>query len=100
MVEREQRGHLFDARYAPACPEVKQDNVAAVAGQMNGGRAVGDGEIGGNLAGLGGMRAAIARRQRSQSQKEDQDEAAREPHLLIIRSERAGSETVRRDEQE
>jgi hypothetical protein len=65
MVEGEERRHLLDARHAPACPEIEQDNLAAVAGKMNGGRAVGDGEVGRGFAGLRGMRTAITRGQKS-----------------------------------
>ena len=64
MMEREERWHLFNARHAPAGPEVEQDDTSAVAGKVNGGSAVGDCEIGSRFAGLRGMRTAIARRQK------------------------------------
>ena len=64
MMELEKRRQLLDTRHAPACPKIEQDNLAAVAGKMNGGRAVGDGEVGRGLAGLRGMRTAIARGQK------------------------------------
>ena len=64
MVKREERRHLLDTRHAPGSPKVEQDNLAAVAGKMNGGRAVRDGEVGCGLAGLRGMRTAAARGQK------------------------------------
>jgi len=69
-VEFEERGQFQDARFALTPPEVEQDNPAAVAGQMDGGCAVGDGEIGGCLAGLGGMRAAVATGDEGHRQKQ------------------------------
>jgi len=35
MVEREERRQFLDTRHAPAGPEVKQDDLAAVACQVN-----------------------------------------------------------------
>jgi len=64
MMKREERRHLLDTWHAPGSPKVEQDNLAAVAGKMNGGCAVGDGEIGCGLAGLRGMRTAVARGQK------------------------------------
>jgi hypothetical protein len=36
MMKREERRQFLDARRAPAGPEVEQDNLAAIAGQVNG----------------------------------------------------------------
>jgi len=63
MMEREKRWHLLNAGSAPRCPEIEQDDLAAVIRQMNCGCAVGDGEVGSRFAGLRGVRTAIARGQ-------------------------------------
>jgi hypothetical protein len=60
VVELDQRWHLDDAGRAPGGPEVEQHYPAPVICQMNCRVSVGNGEIGRNLAGLGGMRAAVA----------------------------------------
>jgi hypothetical protein len=60
MVELDEGRHLLNAGGAPSGPEVHQDHLSTIAGQMHGGGAVGDGEVGGALAHLGGMGAAIA----------------------------------------
>ena len=64
MMELEKGRQLLDTRHAPGSPKIEQDNLAAVAGKMNAGRAVRDGEIGRGLASLRGMRTAVARGQK------------------------------------
>jgi hypothetical protein len=56
---------------------------------MNRGGAVGDGEIGGDFAGLRGMGSAVAGGDEGQREDENESEKTREPHILIIRSDRA-----------
>jgi len=90
VVQIEQGGQLHHARLAPGSPEVEQDDLAPVVGEVNGGRAIGDGEVRGRVAGLAGMRTAVAGRQQGQRQEENGDEETREPHILIIRSKRPG----------
>jgi hypothetical protein len=46
VVEREERGHLLNTGSTPRCPEIEQDDLAAVARQMNRRGAVRDGEVG------------------------------------------------------
>ncbi len=60
VMELEEGRHLHDAGGAPGGPEVQQDDLAAIAGEVDGGGSVGDGKVGGHVAGLGGMRAAVA----------------------------------------
>ena len=66
MVECEERRQFLNARCAPACPEVEQDHMSAVVGQVNRGSAVRNGEIWSNFSGLRGMRTATARGQKSE----------------------------------
>jgi glycosyltransferase involved in cell wall biosynthesis len=55
---------------------------------MDGGGSVRNGEVGGYLAGLGGMSTAIAALRQSQGQNEKECVETREAHISIIRSER------------
>ena len=91
VVKLEKRWQFNHAGLAPRCPEVEQHNLAAIAGKVDGGGAVGDGEIRGGFAGLGGMSAAVAGADEGQRQGENQVEGTRKPHILIIRSD--GAET-------
>ena len=90
VVQFEERGQLLEAGGALAPPEVKQDHLAAIAGQMHGGGAVGDCKVGRGLVGLGGMRAAVARREKGEGREKNPDQDTRKPHISIIRTERAG----------
>ena len=92
VVQFEQRGHLLHAGRAPGRPEVEQHHLAAIAGQMDRGRAVGDGEIRGRLAGLGRMRAAVAARRKRQRQQQSERENPREPHISYNTERKARSE--------
>ena len=76
MVKLDQRGHLLDAGGAPGCPKAEHNNTAPVAGQMDGGCAVGDGEIRGCLVRLSRMSAAIAAGSESQQQKQTERKEA------------------------
>lgn len=89
VVEGEERGGFLNAGHAPGGPEVDEDDLTTVAGEMDGGGAVGEGEVGGRLAGLRRMRAAVAGGQQGKWQQGGQNEATRKPHILIIRSGRA-----------
>src|ERR1035437_5970908 len=60
VVQLQQRGDLLDAGRAPSGPEVEQYDAAPVIGQVDGSRAVGNGEVRGCQAGLGRMGAAVA----------------------------------------
>lgn len=86
VVELQERRHLLHAGSAPRGPEVEQDDLAAVVSQMHGGVAVGDGEVGGNLAGLRGMRTAVAAGDHGQGQQGREYKKAKEAHLSIILS--------------
>ena len=97
VVQFEERRQLLEARGALAPPEVEQDDIAAIAGQMHGGGAVGDRKIGRGLVGLRGMRAAVARRDKGDGRQKNPDQDTRKPHISIIRSERAGRKRLRRD---
>jgi hypothetical protein len=71
-MKLKERGQLLDAGRAVAPPEVEQHGMAAVAGEMDGGRAVGDGEVGRGQVELRRVRTAVAgghERQREQKQK-------------------------------
>src|SRR5271157_4832523 len=59
VVKFEHRGHFSDAGRALTPPEVEQHDAAPVVGQMYRGRAVGDGEVRGWLAGQGRMCAPV-----------------------------------------
>jgi hypothetical protein len=65
---------------------------------VDGGRAIGDREVGGFLPDLAGMRAAIAGGHERQWEKKKDGEKTKVPHILIIRSNRAGRKV--RNEQE
>jgi hypothetical protein len=56
---------------------------------VDGGGSVGDGEIGCGLIGLRWMGAAVAGGHKGQREEYKIDERTREPHILIIRSDRA-----------
>lgn len=60
VVELEKGWQLDHTGGAPGSPEVDHDHLAAIVGEVNGGGTVGDGEVGGEFAGLCGMGAAIA----------------------------------------
>ena len=74
VMELEEGGQFNDAGLAPGGPEVEQHHLAAIAGKVNGGGAVGDGEVGGELAGLGGVSAAVAGGDKPQRQEEQESE--------------------------
>ena len=82
VVKLEQRGHLLDAGRAPGGPEVEQHHAAPVAGQMDGRRSVGDGEIRSCLPGLGRMRATVAARREGQRHKQSEREKPRKRTYL------------------
>lgn len=69
LVEREQAGKLFDAGRAPGGPEIEHDNVAAQLGEIDGVRAVGDGELGRGLVDVARVAAAIAAGNERQGQQ-------------------------------
>ena len=54
--------------------KLSRTTLAAVAGQMDGGSAVGDREIGSELAGLRGVRASVAGGKERQRQGKQEDE--------------------------
>ena len=89
VVKLDQARHLLNAGGALRPPEVEQDDFAAIAGQVDGGCAVGYGEVGRSLAGEVGMCAAVARGGKSERQKKNGEEETTVPHVSIIRSERA-----------
>ena len=66
MLKLNQGRHFLDTWRAPGCPEVEQDDAAAVTGQVNGSGPIGNGEVRGDLACLGGMRASVASLQKGQ----------------------------------
>jgi len=78
VVELGERGQLEDAGLAPACPEVKQHDLAPVVGQMDRRGAVGYVEVGGRLAGLRGMAAAVTTGEGEESGKSCGDSKAAE----------------------
>jgi hypothetical protein len=71
VVEGEEAGELVDAGSAPTCPEVEEDDVAAEAGEVNGGGAVGEGELWGGEADAAGVVAAVAAGGDKQQRDED-----------------------------
>ena len=89
VVQFEERGQLLEAGGALTPPEVEQHDLAAIAGQMHGGGAVGDRKVGRGLVGLRGMRAAVTRREKGDGRQKNPDQDTRKPHISIIRSERA-----------
>ena len=72
VVEFNESWHLLDARRAPGGPEVEQDDLAAIAGEMDGGGSVRYVEVGGGFAGLRGARAAIAGGKQGQRQQDEE----------------------------
>jgi len=62
-LEVDEVGELFDAGRAPAGPEVEDDGFASVIAEADGLRAVADDNVGGLLADLGGVAAAVAGKQ-------------------------------------
>lgn len=60
VVELEKRGQFCHAGSAPGGPEVEQDNLASIAGEMDRVGAVRDREVGCGLSGLCGMCATVA----------------------------------------
>jgi len=90
LVELEERGKFYDAGSAPGGPEVEQNHMAAIVGEVDGGLAVGDSEVGGFLAYLAGMYTAIAGRDERQRKEKNDGEKTKISHILIIRSNRAG----------
>jgi len=86
VVELEEGRHLLHAGCAPRGPKIEQNDFAAVVGQVHGGVAVGDSEVGGNFAGLRRMRAAVAAGNQRQREKSSQRERAKRTHISIIRS--------------
>jgi hypothetical protein len=86
MLKLKERGHLLDTGRAPGGPEVQQHDTAAIAGEVNGGFAIGDGEIRSGFAGLAGMSSAIASREKKERGQHSQTEETEKPHVLIIRS--------------
>jgi len=86
VVQIEQGGQLLDAGRAPGGPEVDQDDFASIVGQMDAGGAVGDGEVGRYLAGLRGVRTAVAGCEQGQRQKEQGSAEATGEHVTIIRA--------------
>ena len=85
-VELEQRRQLGHAGATPSGPEIEQNDLAAVVGQMDGCEAVGDFEVGGGLAGLCGACTAVAAGDHGQHQERGEGEEAKKTHLSIIRS--------------
>jgi hypothetical protein len=91
-MQGEQRGHLRNAGRAPGGPEVQYHYLSTVTGEVNRGGAVGNREVGSNLARLSRVRAAVAAGRKRDGQKQKEREKTREPHVSIIRSERASLE--------
>ncbi len=60
LLQGDERWHLLDAGGAPAGPEVENDDLAAIVGEVDGVLPVGDGEDGGGVAELAGAGVAIA----------------------------------------
>ena len=90
VVELEERGQLLNAGGAPACPEIQKDDLAFVAGQVDGAGIVSEGKVGGWFANAGGVGAAIAGGGHEE-QTECRDEGCfansmKECHKPIIRS--------------
>jgi len=72
VVELDEGRHLLDAGRAPGGPEVEQDNLAPVAGEMDGGGSIEDGEVGGRLVHLRRARAAITGGGEGQRQQDEE----------------------------
>jgi len=87
VVEFGQSRHFLNAGRAPGGPEVDQDDLAAVVGEMNGRGSIGDGEIWSRLIEQKRTRAAVAAGRKSQGQQQREGEEARATHTPIIRSE-------------
>jgi hypothetical protein len=69
-MEFEERRQFRDAGLTLTPPEVEQDNLAPVIGQMDGGQSVGDVKVRGCMTGLRGMRAAVACGHQGQRKKQ------------------------------
>lgn len=89
MVKLDQCGKLREAGRAPGAPEVEQHNLAAVAGKVDGGGAIGEGEVRRRLTRLRRMRTTVAAGRQGQGKEDEKKQKPGEPHILIIRSERA-----------
>ena len=94
VVQPEERWQLGDAGAALAPPEIEKHDFSAVIGQIDGGAAVADFEVGCKLTGLLGMVATIAAGQGHKSSKSNQRKPASKPHTPIIRTYGGFGETV------
>jgi hypothetical protein len=91
MVKFNECGSLLNARAAPTGPEVEQDDLSPIVGQVDGVNAVSHGEVGCNLADLRRLGAAIATREGKQRQSRQRQQAWERkqsggPHIPIILS--------------
>jgi hypothetical protein len=69
VMELDQAGHFLNAGDALRPPEIEQDDLTAVAGEMDGRDVVSDSEVGSELASEAGTRAAVAGRNQCQRHK-------------------------------
>ena len=72
-MQLQQAGEFLNAWNALRPPEIEQNNLAAIVGQMNGGCAVGDCKVWSGFAGQTGMGSAIAGRHEGQRDEQRDD---------------------------
>lgn len=60
VVEVKERGHFCHTGTTPCGPEVEQNNLSAIIGEMDAGIAIGEGEVRGRMADELGTRATVA----------------------------------------
>jgi hypothetical protein len=86
VMELQEGRKLLNTWRALTPPEIEQDYLSTIACKVNRGGTVGDIEIGSNLVGLCGTRAAVAAGSRNNGEQTGHGEKTGKPHILIILS--------------
>lgn len=74
VLKLKESRYLLNTRRAPCGPEIQQYNAATITGEVDGGGAIGNGEVRSDFAGLAGVSAAIASRKEKERRQGDQGE--------------------------
>ena len=84
----DERRQLLNAGTAPGSPEIQQDGLATIAGEVHRAGAVRDGEIRRLNVQKQGTRATVAARGQGYGDDEREKSDSGKPHILIIRRKR------------